>query len=78
LLQVAGIAEVAGEPLDAEGLAVDLGESVPGVRFAIEQLDRMGLVHSIVVSEEEVARRGAVPSTLIHRALREGRVLVPT
>lgn len=34
-------------------------------------------VDVVVVSEEEAARRGAVPSTLIHRALREGRVLVP-
>ena len=33
-------------------------------------------VDVVVVSEEEAARRGAVPSTLIHRALREGRVLV--
>ena len=34
-------------------------------------------VDVIVVSEEEVARRKPVPSTLVHRALREGRVLVP-
>lgn len=34
-------------------------------------------VDVVVVSEEEVARREAVPSTLVHRALREGRVLVP-
>ena len=33
-------------------------------------------VDVVVVSEEEVARRGSVPTTLIHRALREGRVLV--
>jgi predicted nucleotidyltransferase len=33
-------------------------------------------VDVVVVSAHEVARRGAVPSTLIHRALREGRVLV--
>lgn len=33
-------------------------------------------VDVIVVSEEEVARREPVPSTLVHRALREGRVLV--
>jgi predicted nucleotidyltransferase len=32
-------------------------------------------VDVVVVSEEEAARRGAVPSTLVHRALREGRVL---
>lgn len=34
-------------------------------------------VDVVVVSEDEVARRKAVPSTLVHRALREGRVLVP-
>jgi uncharacterized protein YutE (UPF0331/DUF86 family) len=34
-------------------------------------------VDVVVVSEEEVARRESVPSTLVHRALREGRVLVP-
>lgn len=33
-------------------------------------------VDVVVVSEEEAARRGTVPSTLVHRALREGRVLV--
>jgi len=33
-------------------------------------------VDVVVVSEEEVARRETVPSTLVHRALREGRVLV--
>ncbi len=33
-------------------------------------------VDVVVVSEEEVARRKTVPSTLVHRALREGRVLV--
>jgi uncharacterized protein len=33
-------------------------------------------VDVVVVSEEEVARRGSVPSTLVHRALRDGRVLV--
>lgn len=46
LLQLAGIAEVAGELLDVESLAGDSGESVPSVRSAIEQLDRMGLVYS--------------------------------
>jgi predicted nucleotidyltransferase len=35
-------------------------------------------VDVVVVSEQEAARRGTVPSTLIHRALREGRVLVAT
>lgn len=34
-------------------------------------------VDVVVVSEDEVARRETVPSTLVHRALREGRVLVP-
>lgn len=34
-------------------------------------------VDVVVVSEDEVARREPVPSTLVHRALREGRVLVP-
>lgn len=33
-------------------------------------------VDVVVVSEDEAARRGRVPSTLVHRALREGRVLV--
>jgi predicted nucleotidyltransferase len=33
-------------------------------------------VDVVVISEEEAARRERVPSTLIHRALREGRVLV--
>lgn len=33
-------------------------------------------VDVVVVSEEEAARRERVPSTLVHRALREGRVLV--
>jgi len=33
-------------------------------------------VDVVVVSEEEIARRGSVPSTLIHRALRDGRVVV--
>jgi uncharacterized protein len=33
-------------------------------------------VDVVVISEEEAARRGSVPSTLVHRALREGRVLV--
>jgi predicted nucleotidyltransferase len=35
-------------------------------------------VDVVVVSEDEAARRGTVPSTLIYRALREGRVLVAT
>jgi uncharacterized protein len=34
-------------------------------------------VDVVVVSEEEVARRSPVPSTLVHRALRAGRILVP-
>jgi uncharacterized protein len=34
-------------------------------------------VDVVVVSEEEVASRSPVPSTLVHRALREGRILVP-
>ncbi len=34
-------------------------------------------VDVVVVSEEEATRRQRVPSTLVHRALREGRVLVP-
>lgn len=33
-------------------------------------------VDVVVVSEEEAARRERVPSTLVHRALREGRILV--
>jgi predicted nucleotidyltransferase len=33
-------------------------------------------VDVVVVSEDEVSRRQQVPSTLVHRALREGRVLV--
>lgn len=33
-------------------------------------------VDVVVVSEEEASRREQVPSTLVHRALREGRVLV--
>lgn len=33
-------------------------------------------VDVVVVSEDEAARRERVPSTLVHRALREGRVLV--
>jgi len=32
-------------------------------------------VDVVVVSEEEAARRELVPSTLVHRALREGRIL---
>lgn len=35
-------------------------------------------VDVVVVSEEEATRRQRVPSTLVHRALREGRVLVAT
>jgi hypothetical protein len=31
----------------------------------------------VVVSEEKVANREVVPSTLVHRALREGGILVP-
>jgi predicted nucleotidyltransferase len=33
-------------------------------------------VDVVVVSEDEASRRERVPSTLVHRALREGRVLV--
>jgi hypothetical protein len=33
-------------------------------------------VDVVVVSEEEARLRGQVPGTLVHRALREGRVLV--
>lgn len=33
-------------------------------------------VDVVVVSEEEAKRRGAVPSTLVYRALKEGRLLV--
>ncbi|HEX6455752.1 MAG TPA: nucleotidyltransferase domain-containing protein [Solirubrobacterales bacterium] len=33
-------------------------------------------VDVVVISKEEAARREAVPSTLVHRALREGRILV--
>jgi predicted nucleotidyltransferase len=33
-------------------------------------------VDVVVVSEDEATRRQRVPSTLVHRALREGRVLV--
>jgi predicted nucleotidyltransferase len=32
-------------------------------------------VDVVVVSEDEVSRRERMPSTLVHRALREGRVL---
>ena len=46
LLQIAGMAEVGGEPLDVESLAGESGESVPSVRSVIEQLDRMGLLNS--------------------------------
>lgn len=35
-------------------------------------------VDVVVISEDEASRRGRVPSTLVHRALREGRVLVST
>jgi predicted nucleotidyltransferase len=35
-------------------------------------------VDVVVVSEDEASRRERVPSTLVHRALREGRVLVAT
>jgi predicted nucleotidyltransferase len=35
-------------------------------------------VDVVVVSEAEASRRERVPSTLVHRALREGRVLVAT
>lgn len=42
-----------------------------------DALPPMGVpVDVVVVSEEEAARRERVPSTLVHRALREGRVLV--
>jgi predicted nucleotidyltransferase len=42
-----------------------------------DALPPMGVpVDVVVVSEEEAARRGSLPSTLIHRALREGRILV--
>lgn len=34
-------------------------------------------VDVVVVSEEEASRRAQVPSTLIHGALREGRVMKP-
>jgi hypothetical protein len=33
-------------------------------------------VNVVVISVDEVSRRDRVPSTLVHRALREGRVLV--
>lgn len=33
-------------------------------------------VNVVVLSEEEASRRERVLSTLVHRALREGRVLV--
>lgn len=42
-----------------------------------DALPPMGVpVDVVVISEEEAARRERVPSTLVHRALREGRVLV--
>jgi len=42
-----------------------------------DALPPMGVpVDVVVVSEDEAARRGKVPSTLVYRALREGRVLV--
>lgn len=41
-----------------------------------DALPPLGVPVDVVVSEEEAARRGRVPSTLVHRALREGRVLV--
>jgi predicted nucleotidyltransferase len=42
-----------------------------------DALPPMGVpVDVVVVSEEEAARRQSVPSTLVHRALRDGRTLV--
>jgi hypothetical protein len=46
LLQVAGVAEAAGEPLDIESLAPELGASVSNVREKIEHLEGIGLLFS--------------------------------
>jgi uncharacterized protein len=68
----------AREDSDLDFLVIEreLGSKLAEMVRLRDALPPMGVpVDVVVVSEEEAARRQQVPSTLVHRALREGRVL---
>lgn len=68
----------AREDSDLDFLVIEreLGSKLAEMVRLRDVLPPMGVpVDVVVVSEEEAARRQLVPSTLVHRALHEGRVL---
>lgn len=69
----------ARENSDLDFLVIEshLGSKLDEMVRLRDALPPLGVpVDVVVVSEEEASRRERVPSTLVHRALREGRVLV--
>lgn len=68
----------AGEKSDLDFLVIEanVGSKLDEMVRLRDALPPLGVpVDIVVVSEDEVARRQHVPSTLVHRALREGRPL---
>jgi uncharacterized protein len=67
----------ADSDLDFLVIEKELGSKLDEMVRLRDALPPLGVpVDVVVVSEDEVARRERVPSTLVRRALREGRVLV--
>ena len=69
----------AREDSDLDFLVIEshLGSKLQEMVRLRDALPPLGVpVDVVVVSEDEASRRERVPSTLVHRALREGRVLV--
>lgn len=69
----------AREDSDLDFLVIEqtLGSKLAEMVRLRDALPPMGVpVDVVVVSEEEASRRRQVPSTLVYRALRDGRVLV--
>jgi uncharacterized protein len=69
----------AGEDSDLDFLVIELEvesklQEIVRLRDALPPLGVP--IDVVAVSEDEASRRERVPSTLVHRALREGRVLV--
>jgi predicted nucleotidyltransferase len=68
----------ARENSDLDFLVIEshLGSKLQEMVRLRDALPPLGVpVDVVVVSEDEASRRERIPSTLVHRALREGRVL---